>query len=161
MLGIPGAGKTTFVHMLDTANAVVLSFDALMDSLKPYLADKAALGAERAFAKWEPIAREVGYEVLFRCLEKGCNLIFDHSGARADHVELLAYAKHQLGYTIRIMALLTDVETARERAASRKKHVPAGYFFERDVILRKLLPAYKRVADYYDEEITANPAGGL
>lgn len=151
MLGIPGAGKSTFVRALNNTDAVVVSFDSIMEDLPQYQKDKRQLGAMQAFGNWEIAAREIGYEVLFRGLEGKYNVIFDHSGTRPDHVELLEYVKQHSGYEVRIAAILVSVETAIMRAKARDRHVPANYFHERVKILNELLPQYKKVADEYQE----------
>lgn len=151
MLGIPGVGKSTVVRTLNTANAIVVAFDAVMEELSQYRQDKAQQGIEKAFEWWEEVAREIGYEILFRALEGGYNVIMDHSGARADHVEILRYAKQHIGYEIRIIALHADIETASRRAQNRQRHVPIQYFYERAKTLKELSVHYKAVADSYQE----------
>ena len=64
MLGIPASGKSTFLRNNPLPGAVLVSFDALMESLPEYQHDKARFGAGNAFAKWEPCARAIGYELL-------------------------------------------------------------------------------------------------
>lgn len=151
MLGIPGAGKSTAVRSLDTANTVIVAFDAVMEALPQYRQMRDEQGIAEAFAYWEEAAREIGYEILFRALEGGYNIIMDHSGARADHVEILRHARQHIGYYVRIIALNTNIETASRRAQNRQRHVPMQYFHERAETLKALTPLYKAVADSYEE----------
>lgn len=151
MLGIPGSGKSTFVKTLNHTNTIVISFDSIMEALPQYQLDKERLGYTQAFINWETIAREIGYEILFRGIEGRCNIIFDHGGARADHLELLAYSKQHLGYAIRIVAMLVSTEVAILNAHLRERFVPLRYFYERAKTLNELLPGYKEIADNYQE----------
>ncbi|MDD9899392.1 MAG: zeta toxin family protein [Alphaproteobacteria bacterium] len=151
MLGVPGAGKSTFVRGLPASNAVVISFDDIMEKLPQYANSLRTDGPEKSFTTWEKCAREIGYELLFRAVELGLNIIFDHGGARADHVDFLAHIKHYNSYTIRIMAILADTQTASARIAQRERHVPVQYVSERMVTLKTLLPRYRSIADQYEE----------
>lgn len=151
MLGIPATGKSTFVETLNHANTIVVSFDSIMEALPEYQLDKEQLGQTQAFINWETIACEIGYEILFRGIEGRCNIIVDHSGARADHLELLAYSKKQLGYAIRIVAMLVNTEIAILNGQMRERFVPLRYFYERANTINELLPRYKEIADSYQE----------
>lgn len=151
MLGIPGSGKSTFVKTLNHVNAIVVSFDSIMEALPQYQLDKERLGHTQAFINWETVACEIGYEILFRSIEGRCNIILDHSGARVDHLELLAYSKQYLGYTIHIVAMLVNTEIAILNAHLRERFVPLRYFYERTKMLNELLPRYKEIADDYQE----------
>ena len=151
MLGIPGAGKTTWIKRTGTpANTLLLSFDAVMESLPPYQRDKEILGLAAAFEKWELCAREIGYEILFCALEARFNILFDNGGTRVDHAAMLECLKGD-SYDVRIVHLYIDPETALARAARRDRHLPPHYIPERKLALDALLPRYMRIADHFEE----------
>jgi adenylate kinase family enzyme len=151
MLGIPGAGKSTEARKIKDANTVFIGFDDVMERLPGYRKDKNELGAEAAFRKWEICARQIGYEILFRAQERRLNILFDHSGTRADHVDMLKELKQKEKYAIRVVAVLIDEDLALERALTRERYLPPEYIPQRKQILDQLLPSYKSVADTYFE----------
>ena len=107
-LGIPGAGKSTFARGLGHSQGIMISFDDVMEKIQGYQKDKLANGNKAAFLKWEECARETGYEILFRSVEKRLDIVFDHSGARPDHVAFLRNLKQKEGYKIKIVAFQID-----------------------------------------------------
>lgn len=157
-LGIPGAGKSTFIKQQSFDNTLVLAFDSVMESIPAYQADKQLHGIDSAFKKWEICAREIGYEVLFRAIEKRLNIVFDNSGSRADHVDLLSYVKNNLGYHVTVAAFLIEEDLAFERAKRRDRYLPPEYIPERKKAIEALLPRYRVLADIY-EEYEATPDG--
>lgn len=151
MLGIPGAGKTTLVKQLARDNTAVVSFDDIMEELPEYRDDMAQHGADTAFERWEVCAREIGYEVLFRAIERKLNLIFDNSGSRSDHVTLLTELKNSGAYRVEIAAIHISEELALKRAAQRARFLPPEYIPIRHKAIEALLPAYKALADEYTD----------
>lgn len=151
MLGIPGAGKTTEARKIKDANTVFIGFDDIMEKLPGYRKDKNELGAEAAFKKWEICARMIGYEILFRAEERKLNIILDHSGTRADHIDMLKELKQKENYGVRIVAVLIDEELALDRASKRERYLPPEYIPLRKKALDSLLPAYQAIADSYIE----------
>lgn len=153
MLGVPCSGKSTYIaqHQLLKPHTVFISFDHIMENLPPYETDLAAHGAQTAFENWELCARSLGYETLFQALEQGLDIVFDHGGARPDHVTLLQHAKAQLGYQINIVWLDVPNDVALQRASQRPRHLPSHYVAERQQALATLLPSYKALADNFVE----------
>jgi predicted kinase len=146
MLGIPGSGKSTYVRDLPKRNTAVISFDSIMETLPGYNSDMINRGIETAFANWEPPAREIGYEMLFRAVDRRFNIVMDHSGARPDHLEMLKHLRDEKDYTVSIVAMLVDTDVAIERAAKRTRYLPPAYIPERKKIIDAMLPAYQAVA---------------
>ena len=153
MLGIPASGKTTYLRDNPSPGAVLISFDAIMESLPEYRNDNRRVGAEKAFAKWESCARAIGYELLFRSIERKLDIMFDHSGSRPDHVRLLEELKLNHGYRIEIVALKIDEGLAVRRAATRDRHLPPEYIAQRKHVLDGLVPQYRAIADDYAEYV--------
>ena len=154
-LGIPGAGKSTFARGLGNSRGILISFDDVMEKIPGYQRDKLAHGNVAAFSKWEECARETGYEILFRSVERRLDIVFDHSGARPDHVAFLRNLKQKEGYKIKIVAFQIDEDLARERALKRDRHLPPEYIADRKKVLEDLLPAYKSVADEFLDRAAA------
>lgn len=155
-IGVPGAGKSTYIRTLDKTNIVVVSFDDVMEAIPNYQQDKKNLGAEEAFGKWEVCAREIGYELLFQAIEKQLNIIFDNTASRPDHVDLMTELKKQGVYKLRFLYFPISEELAIARAAKRERYLPPHYIPERRKKIEALLPAFKALADEYDEYISAD-----
>lgn len=149
-LGIPGAGKSTFARASRQPNRLHLNFDDVMEKMPVYQQDKLRDGNDAAFNRWTDCAREIGYEILFRAAAQHLDIFFDHSGARADHVALLA-ALRDAGYRVNVVMFDIDLDLAIERAAGRDRFVPAHFYAERQQALAALLPQYRALADEYAE----------
>lgn len=151
-LGFVGSGKTVVLahHFSGKTNIVLVAFDSIMESLPAYQQDKNVLGAQAAFEKWERVARSLGYEIVQQALAQKLTLALEHSGSRADHVQLLLNAKQKSGYRIVILDTTScDEEIAFTRANARTsgRFFPKEYVFERKKIVENLKPDYRDVAD--------------
>jgi len=155
MLGVPGAGKTTFAEQLLMGLAdyqpSYVDFDHIMKRLPAYQA-RADQDLVAAFTQFELPAREGGYFLVKSLLDKRANLVFDHGGSPNEHVELLQYAKF-LGYRNFICHIDIDPDEAKARNKMReqvtKRHTPPHYVDERLVKIHNLVQRYKAVADVY------------
>lgn len=152
MLGIPGAGKTTFANQiynelqqLLNGDTLYLGFDRIMTEIPEY----SSVDKVTAFAKYEIPAREAGYVLLKSALERRANIFFDHGGAAADHPAILRYASEALGYRTFMVYIKCDTAVAKSRVERRAlaegRHTPLSYIDERYKIIEDLLPQY--VAD--------------
>jgi predicted ABC-type ATPase len=158
LLGSPGAGKSTAAAYLSARDqvcrgtATVVAFDRVMESVPDY---QDASDRDAAFHAWEAPARDAGYRLVRLLLEKSANIVFDHSGARPDHVDLLRYARERLGYQVAVLRLRThpDVALARleARFADGGRFVPANYVAERDAAICALSARYAATAHVYAE----------
>ncbi len=153
-LGGPGSGKTRFVTALNAAlsgqKPLLLAFDRLMEVIPAY---KATPDRAHAFADHEMAARMAGYALLREAMAKGCHIIFEHSGARADHIALLRFAKEEAGYHVAVVHLHVTPATAHHRLSVRQekegRFTPPHYVEERTAILDELAPLYRDVADHW------------
>lgn len=163
-LGIPGSGKSSFVNALadqmKDRPPTVVAFDRLMEQVPEYRTHQ---DREQAFKQYELPAREAGYLLLRRLIEKGADILLDHSGAFPKHVDMLRYAKEAKHYRVIIVRIMVDLETAKKRIAIRQsiegRHTPLDYVDERNRIVTELLPAYRDVADVYAEISNEREAG--
>lgn len=162
-LGFPGSGKTAVVHKIAEkfaekfASAELIIFDDIMQSMPSYIneGDKVA-----AFETCELPARIAGYHLIEDLIAKGSNIIFEHSGSRADHVELLGFAKSK-GYLIIIVDIQVDKDIAKSRLQERERrdgrYVPPHYVDAREKVIVELRPQYKQIADtWIDVENSGN-----
>ena len=156
MLGVPGSGKSSAVSvLLDRLTdypPTYVGFDRLMESIPDYqaLEDKAA-----AFHQYELPARAAGYSLLKRLVEKRANILLDHGGSFPQNIEMLRYARQEMGYSVIVVHIATSPETAKRRVWARQeiegRHTPLDYIDERDQIVNRLLDGYKAVAHAYFE----------
>lgn len=160
MLGIPGAGKTTFYHQHTWESHIFIGFDNIMEQLPGYQQDLHILGSVKAFGKWEIPARIIGYELLRRAISGRYNIFFDHGGANMCHLELIKKLK-QLGYKTEIHYLKCSIKLASKRAILREKetgrHTPPQIINSRFSQLKTLAEEYQKLADKfysYDDENT-------
>ena len=74
--------------MPENSSAIYIGFDAIMENERlPYIREEVN-HAEEAFKRWELSARIAGYELLKRAIENKYLIIFDHSSALPQHIDL-------------------------------------------------------------------------
>jgi len=155
MLGIPAAGKSTFSRSLKQSFSkdppTLVAFDSIMEAMPEYRAEPDSV---KAFKLYELPARMAGYFLLKRLIEKKADILLDHSGARADHVAMLCYAK-ALGYKVIVVRLLADKETSKVRILKRQveegRHTPLDYIDDREKGIDALVGDYRKIANTYME----------
>ena len=146
--GIPGAGKSTYCakHML--SNYLYLSFDNIMTKLEGYKKELALNGNEKAFKKYEMVARVIGYELLNRALSLNINIMLEHSGTNNAHLELFKNVKNK-GYKTSIDFIVCDTDLAIKRAKERSikinRHVPESLIIERASAYKEYINEYKKI----------------
>ena len=151
---IPGAGKSTFCKKLlampENSSAIYIGFDAIMENERlPYIREEVN-HAEEAFKRWELSARIAGYELLKRAIENKYLIIFDHSSALPQHIDLFNLLLSE-GYEVHFNFIFIPEEEARRRAKNRKRYIPPYYIEERSKILQYLLPEYKRICTTFKQ----------
>jgi len=160
MFGIPGAGKSTFYHSRNWPQHVLVSFDAIMESLPGYQKDLSCIGPAASFQKWEIPARIIGYELLRQAVESRKNIFFDHGGATPAHLDLLKNARNH-DYNIQIYYIRCHLENALKHAEIREKimhrHTPPQMIKQRYQIIASLAEEYQKAADaFYAYDNTPN-----
>lgn len=160
MLGIPGAGKTTFLEILaqewNTKPApALLGFDQVMNAMPEYQAEPDKIAA---FEKWEGPARDKGYTILADLMAARSPLFFDNGGSAASHLDILEDAENK-GYRVVIVSLNAPVDVARrhvdQRSITEGRHTPLTYLNERAEKIDHLKADYrKRAAEFYELENT-------
>jgi predicted ABC-type ATPase len=105
-----------------------------------------------AFEALEKPVLERGYAILDQLIDKRTNIIFEHSGAREDHLDILERAKNK-GYKIIITSVIHPIELTKIRVHERnqkgQRYTPLSYVEERTKILEKLEPSYQLIADHF------------
>lgn len=154
MLGIPGAGKTSFLDVFQSLwvgddEPFLLGFDQVMQSLPQYQEHSNKV---EAFSHFEVPARELGYTVLEYLVQQKCNILFDNGGSAATHLDILRRAQ-AVGYRIILVSLVTDIAAAQRRvdtrAVSEGRHTPMNYLDERALKLADLEADYKKLTPYF------------
>ena len=154
--GIPGAGKTTYCKkILDQIPYLnYVSFDAIMESILYYQVDMKN-DPQYAFTKWEIPARILGYEILIELISKGLPILFEHSSANFQHVELFKYIKEKLGYKIEMhfvpIALKDALIRVKKRERLTKRYTPEELVVDRKLFLQQNLSYYKNIVDVFKE----------
>ncbi len=152
MLGIPGAGKSTFYHKHKFPPHLFIGFDSIMEQLPSYQTDTSNLGSAAAFQKWEIPARILGYELLRRAVEAHKNIFFDHGGLNPAHLELLQNL-HNYGYTTEMHHIICPLNLALKRAQLREqkthRHTPQEMIKARYALMEKLAAQYQKIADTF------------
>lgn len=152
--GVPGAGKSTFCKKLlampENSSAIYIGFDAIMENERlPYIREEVN-HAEEAFKRWELSARIAGYELLKRAIENKYLIIFDHSSALPQHIDLFNLLLSE-GYEVHFNFIFIPEEEARRRVKNRKRYIPPYYIEERSKTLQYLLPEYKRICTTFKQ----------
>ena len=154
MLGIPGAGKTTFYknNQAQFKNFLRIDFDLVMEMLPQYQYDVQKLGSVKAFEKWQIPARIAGYELLRRAIESKKNIFFDHGGTPLCHRDLLKNIK-QMGYQTTMYYIDCPVDIALVRSIERekitKRHTPPQMIKDRSVLIKENIPVYQKLVDEF------------
>ena len=103
--GIPASGKSYWAEewLSENGPCLHIAFDAIMEALSGYQADY-SLDRENAFLRWELPARFLGYRLLLLGLRNGWPILFEHSNALREHVDLYKKIK-SLGYRIHMVCI--------------------------------------------------------
>lgn len=91
-----------------------------------------------------------GYELLKRAIENKYLIIFDHSSALSQHIDLFNLLLSE-GYEVHFNFIFIPEEEARRRAKNRKRYIPPYYIEERSKTLQYLLPEYKRICTTFKQ----------
>lgn len=156
MLGIPGAGKSTFYNKNKEkfSNFLRIDFDMVMELLPEYQRDVKLFGSKNAFERWQIPARVAGYELLRRAIEEKKNIFFDNGGSAGCHQELLANIKKK-GYQTAMYYIDCPLDIALSRVAERekitKRHTPQQMIEERRLLIQKNLPQYQALVDDFQK----------
>lgn len=154
--GIPGSGKTTYCKKIlkNIPHFNYISFDEIMESILYYNLD-VRVNPQEAFLRWEVPSRVLGYEILIELLQKGYPVLFEHSSANYEHMELFKYIKENLGYKVEMHFVPITLKDALVRVKKReritKRYTPEEIIVDRKFFLQKTLSDYKKVVDVFKE----------
>ena len=145
--GIPASGKSYWAEewLLENGPCLHIAFDAIMEALSGYQAD-CSLDREKAFLRWELPARFLGYRLLLLGLRNGWPILFEHSNALREHVDLYKKIK-SLGYRIHMVCIDATPEMVIKRLARRNRFFPEEQVKKRWDCLIDLLPEYQKIVD--------------
>lgn len=156
MLGIPGAGKSTFYkkNQKKFDKYLLVAFDDIMEQVPQYHQDIEKLGSAKAFEHWEIPSRIAGYELLRRAVEEKKNIFFDHGGTPACHRELLSNVQ-KIGYHTTMYYIDCALNVAYERAERREKennrHTPRKMISDRCLLIQQNLTIYQNLVDDFKQ----------
>lgn len=147
--GLPASGKTFLCRKFKEKHKEILyiSFDALMEELPAYLNDRLK-DRKTSFERWELPARFIGYQLLKQAVKHKLPILFEHSNATPDHIELYEKIK-RAGYTVDILYIAADPELILPRLELRERYFSPERARERALILRELLPELERTATHF------------
>lgn len=156
MLGIPGAGKTTFLTILQSLwpmdnKPFLLGFDQVMQAMPEY---QTFANPVDAFAALELAARERGYQMMEELLESGQSFLFDNGGSAATHVDILKRAEAK-GFRVVVVSICTAIQDAQKRvdirAVQEGRHTPMNYLDDRALKIAALHEEYQSLTPYFFE----------
>ena len=147
--GVPCSGKSHYINVLreEYPDAFVLQFDDIMCKFNGYCVVFENKGKEAAFAEYELPARWIGYQLLIRALEKNVSIIWEHSSALEQHVDLYKIIYHKSVYQVEMLYIDTPMEIIMQRTLKERdkgRFLPIEYITERSEKLKALLPIYQK-----------------
>lgn len=153
VMGIPGAGKTEFVHML--ADALDFRKPHVLAATDEYLVEIPAYQAmadrDAAFAEFDPVASALGLEVHKRLIAQKSDVLFERSLAHPAYLEVMYHVK-KAGYRLIAVYVRTTLDAAKSRVRVREaetgRHVPESLIDERAVLVEDRWKEMKKLADY-------------
>lgn len=144
--GLPASGKSCYARAFKVEHPefLYLSFDAVMESLPQY---REAYGRDRvkAFSDWELPARFIGYRVLEKAVRARVPILFEHSNANRLHPALYRAITEE-GYAVDIRCIDADAALVLPRLSRRARFFAPQKVFERQNLLKDLLPDLKDAA---------------
>lgn len=148
--GIPCSGKTRVSDALysERKEVVLIQFDAIMESLSYYKKLCGEAGYKVAFEKCELVAQVVGYQLLKLAIEGGSQVLFEHSSAVKEHLDLYRLITEEYKYRVKMIYVEVSLQTALNRNKKGRKnnrYTPNEFIENRYRILQELLPKYKEI----------------
>lgn len=153
MAGIPAAGKSTFVEMMQSKGefpkeAFILNPDLVLNSLPEYIEDCKNSGAEKAFNTWDIPCRDLAYNLFEKAANHKLDIIKDMGNARLENIEKLQHLKKS-GYCIKVFFIYLNTDIAIKRMQERERHTPVEMIVERAASLKTLVTDLQNVADVF------------
>ena len=153
MVGIPGAGKSTFLKHafsfgLFPEEAFILDPDGTMVGLDGYQDHYDLHGADSAFQAYELPARKLAYQGLETACHQQRSIVIDMGCAREENFDMLQSLKAQ-GYALHLHYIFCPPEEAIKRALERDRFTPETMIYERYENLVSLIPKYMSLADRF------------
>lgn len=153
VMGIPGAGKTELVHLLQEELSfrkpyALAAFDVFMEQIPEY---RAMPDRQEAFKVFEEPARDFGFEVLNRLIAQKTDVVFEHGLTYLPARDLLVRVK-KAGYQLICVRVVVEASIAKQRA--KKRGEETGRFVPESLIDERLLVSddrwnfVKEFADY-------------
>ena len=137
-MGIPGAGKTELVHLLQEELSfrkpyALAAFDVFMEQIPEY---KTMPDRQAAFKVFEEPARNFGFEVLNRLIAQKTDVVFEHGLTYLPARDLLVSVK-KAGYQLICARVVVEASIAKQRA--KKRGEETGRFVPESLIDERLL----------------------
>ena len=154
MVGIPAAGKSTFVQLararhLFPADAYTLNPDLVMERTPSWRRALARDGAESAFSEYELPARNLAYQLLDEAVARRLSIVKDMGNVRAENLDMLDRLR-KAGYHLQLYYIHCDVSESIRRSHERElatgRHTPVAMIRERADSLDRLLPGLRDIA---------------
>ena len=113
MMGLPGAGKSTYVKQRVDQNTVVVSRDAIRQSLNGgvYLYDE----------NREDMVESIEYDMIYRAFENGFNVLIDETNLTRKRRRSHFFAAKEFNADVEIIHLTTSVDICIDRRAEDLK----------------------------------------
>ena len=103
-------------------------------------------GNSIAFKKCELITRIIGYQLLKISLERGLQIIFEHSSTLKQHVDLYLLIKDLYKYNVKMIYLDVSLQTAlarNKKGRENNRYTNPDMIKERYLLMNNLIGEYK------------------
>lgn len=150
--GLPASGKSYEAkkYLLTNSNYLYLSFDSIMEQI-PFYQTECRENRENAFDRWEIPARILGYGLLLQAVNSKWPILFEHGNSIEQHIAMYQIIKFIYGYKIKMRFINSPPEVVIPRLAARERYFSERRVYERWEAMDVLIPAYKVIADEFDE----------
>lgn len=158
--GLPASGKTFWVKefLQKKPEYIYVSFDLIMEKIPEYQ-NEYKFNPELAFNHWELPARYLGYYILFKAIYLGYPVLFEHSNANINHIDLYRNIKDYY-YKMSIFFINAEPCLVLPRLNKRKRFFPNNRILERwdkisqiNPILEKIVHKFQKIEPWRNDSI--------
>lgn len=147
--GLPASGKSFWAKKFLEKNPeyIYISFDFIMEKFPEYQKEY-KLDPKLAFERWELPAKYLGYYLLFKAIYLGYPILFEHSNANIEHIELYTSIR-SFYYDLSIFFIDADPSLVLPRLCKRVRFFPESRIKERWISINQINPFLEKIAQHF------------